>query len=199
MNIYPIFDNLLNKQNKQQLLQQNAVVVWLTGLSGSGKSTIINQTERILYQKGFITQVLDGDNLRTGINANLGFSEHERTENIRRTAEIAKLFCNNGIITLCSLVSPTLEIREMAKQIIGNQNFLEVYINAPLNVCEQRDVKGLYAKARQGLIKNFTGIDAPFEIPKNPSLEIKTDKTSIFETSQILVNFLLPLITYKLK
>lgn len=146
---------------------------------------------------GYLTMLLDGDNIRTGINNNLTFSDADRVENIRRIAEVSKLFLNCGIITLNSFVSPTNEIRTLARNIIGQSDFLEVYINAPLEVCEARDVKGLYAKARQGLIPDFTGITAPFEAPENPALEIRTDQMSIEESVQKLLDFILPIIEKK--
>lgn len=145
-NIHPIFEHLLQRADKEKLLQQRGVALWLTGLSGSGKSTLARGLEQRLYEQGMLTQVLDGDNVRTGINNNLGFSDEDRTENIRRIAEVTKLFVQCGIVTICSFVSPTIAIRQLAQQIIGPQDFLEVYINAPLEVCEQRDVKGLYKK-----------------------------------------------------
>lgn len=176
--IHPIFDHILQRQDKEQLLGQKSVVIWLTGLSGSGKSTIARLVERELHAKGRLTMLLDGDNVRTGLNNNLGFSQEDRTENIRRIAETAKLFLNCGIITLCSFVSPTRAIRAQAREIIGDENFCEVFVNTPLEVCEQRDVKGLYKKARAGEIKNFTGIDAPFEAPLKPALDLKTANTT---------------------
>ena len=178
-NIHPIFETILNRTDKENLLKQKSIVVWMVGLSGSGKSTIARALENELHLKGHLTQLLDGDNLRTGINNNLGFSEADRLENIRRAAEVSKLFMNAGLITICSFISPTEEIRTLAKNIIGEENFFEVYINAPFEVCEQRDVKGLYKKARNGEIKNFTGLDAPFEAPKNPSIEVRTDLKSL--------------------
>ena len=171
----------------------------MTGLSGSGKSTVAKGVEKVLHQKGFLTQVLDGDNVRSGINNNLGFSEEDRTENIRRIAEVSKLFVNCGIITINSFVSPTIAIRDQAKSIIGEENFYEVYINAPFEVCEERDVKGLYAKARKGEIKNFTGLDAPFEAPVDPALEVKTFTESIEDSVQRVVDFMLPIITRERK
>lgn len=159
--IHPIFDQILQKSDKEQLLKQKAVVLWMVGLSGSGKSTLAKAIERELHDKGFLTQLLDGDNLRSGINNNLGFSESDRQENIRRAAEVAKLFVNCGVVTICSFISPTEEIRTAAKNIIGEENFREIYINASFESCEQRDVKGLYKKARAGEIKNFTGLDSP--------------------------------------
>lgn len=173
-NIFSVFDEILDRSVKENLLNQKGIVVWMTGLSGSGKTTIAIALERLLNQKGFLTQILDGDNIRSGINNNLGFSDSDRTENIRRIAEISKLFLNCGIITINCFVSPTKEIRAQAKRIIGADDFIEVFINTPLEICERRDVKGLYAKARKGEIKDFTGIDAPFEAPENSFIDIET-------------------------
>ena len=173
-NIHPIFDKILNKEDKERLLNQKALVIWMVGLSGSGKSTLAKELEQTLHQEGFLTQLIDGDNLRTGINNNLGFSAEDRLENIRRAAEVSKLFLNCGIITICSLISPTEEIRQLAKGIIGEKDFCEVYINCPIEECERRDVKGLYQKARKGEIKHFTGIDAPFDAPQNATIEVNT-------------------------
>jgi adenylylsulfate kinase len=180
--IHPIFEHLIQRAERERRLGQKARVLWLTGLSGSGKSTIARHLERLLFTEGFFPQVLDGDNIRSGINNNLGFSPEERRENIRRIAEVAHLYLHSGIICINSFISPTREMRALARDIIGADDFLEIYINAPLEVCEERDVKGLYAKARQGIIKGFTGIDAPYEAPENPFLEIKTDQMDI-ETS----------------
>lgn len=195
--IFPIFDELLQKSDKEQLLNQNSFTVWMTGLSGSGKSTIAKGLERYLHELGFLTQMLDGDNVRAGINNNLGFSEEERTENVRRIAEVSKLFINCGVITLNCFVSPTIKMRELAKSIIGDENFIEIYVNASLNDCEKRDVKGLYAKARAGEIKNFTGIDAPFEAPIDPSLEINTSDLTIDASIQKVIDYILPKIKIK--
>ncbi len=191
-NIYPIFDSILSKGDKEQLLKQKAVVIWMVGLSGSGKSTLARSFETNLHKMGFFTQLLDGDNLRVGINNNLGFSEEDRTENIRRAAEVSKLFSNCGVITICSLISPTEEIRKMAREIIGEEHFFEVFVNCPLEVCESRDVKGLYAKARRGEIKNFTGIDSPFENPRSPNLEIRTDIDDLEACQAKLLEAVLP-------
>lgn len=187
-NIHPIFDTILNRGDKEKLLRQKSLVVWMVGLSGSGKSTLARALENELHQQGHLTQLLDGDNLRTGINNNLGFSESDRLENIRRAAEVSKLFMNAGLITICSFISPTEEIRTIARNIIGEENFFEVYINAPFEVCEQRDVKGLYKKARNGEIKNFTGLDAPFEAPQNPAVEVRTDQKSLEECKDFILN-----------
>jgi len=188
-NIHPIFDQLLQRSDKETLLKQKSVVIWMTGLSGSGKSTVAKGLEQLLHQKGYLTKVLDGDNIRSGINNNLGFSAEDRAENIRRIGEVANLFLQCGIVTICSFVSPTKDIRQVAKDIVGEADFLEVYINAPIEVCEARDVKGLYKKARAGLIKNFTGIDAPFEAPEN-GLEIRTDQTTIEEAVEQVFNYI---------
>jgi adenylylsulfate kinase len=190
-NIHPIFDKILNQSHKEALLKQKALVIWMVGLSGSGKSTIAKALEQDLYERGYLTQLLDGDNLRTGINNNLGFSEADRLENIRRSAEVSKLFLNCGIITICSFISPTEAIRAMAKSIIGEKDYFEVYVNAPFEVCEQRDVKGLYKKARNGEIKNFTGLDAPFEAPKNPGAELRTDQKDLESCKNELLDIIL--------
>jgi len=185
-NIHPIFDRLLQRADREQRLGQKAKVLWLTGLSGSGKSTIAQALERKFYNEGFFAQVLDGDNIRSGINSNLGFTVEDRKENIRRIAEIAKLYLDSGIITINSFISPTIEIRDYAKSIIGAEDFIEIYINAPLEVCERRDVKGLYEKARSGEIKNFTGIDSPYEAPVNPTIEIRTDELDVEEAVELI-------------
>jgi adenylylsulfate kinase len=172
--IHPVFDRLLQRSDKEALLGQCGLCIWMTGLSGSGKSTIAVELERLLHAQGIHSMVLDGDNVRTGINSNLGFSEADRTENIRRIAEVAKLFVGNGTVTICCFVSPTIAIREQAKAIIGAQDFVEVFIDTPLEECERRDVKGLYAKARAGEVKDFTGISAPFEAPVHADIVVTT-------------------------
>ena len=177
--IFPT-DKILQRADKEQLLKQKGMAIWFTGLSGAGKTTIAIALEKEIYEKGVLSQILDGDNIRSGINSNLGFSDADRIENIRRIAEVTKLFVECGIITICCFVSPTEEIRTTAKNIIGKNDFVEVFVNTPLEICEKRDVKGLYAKARRGEIKDFTGIDAPFEKPENPTIEI-TDALSIEE------------------
>jgi adenylylsulfate kinase len=194
--IHPIFDKILQREDKEAQLKQHSIVIWMVGLSGSGKSTLAKALEKDLHDRGFLTTLLDGDNLRTGINNNLGFSEADRTENIRRAAETSKLFASCGIITICSLISPTEEIRSMSKNIIGDTDYFELFVNTPIEVCEQRDVKGLYKKARAGEIKNFTGIDSPFEHPKAPSLEVRTDLHSLEDCLQQILTAILPKITY---
>lgn len=194
-NIHP-FNQLLPRESKEELLQQRGKVFWFTGLSGSGKSTIAKGLEEALHSKGFFSVVLDGDNVRTGINNNLGFSDADRQENIRRIAEVAKLFVSNGTIVICSFVSPAEAMRSLAKNIIGETDFVEIFVNTPIEECEKRDVKGLYAKARAGEIKDFTGVNAPFEIPVNPDLEIQTINKEVAESVAEAVNFILPLINY---
>ncbi len=184
--IFPT-DLILQRADKEQLLEQKGIAIWFTGLSGSGKTTIAIALEKELYKKGLLTQVLDGDNVRTGINNNLGFSESDRAENIRRIAEVTKLFVNTGIITICCFVSPTEEIRNTAKNIIGTADFVEIFVNTPIAICEQRDVKGLYAKARKGEIKDFTGINAPFETPANPDIELKANEWTVDDCVGIIL------------
>ena len=196
-NIHPIFDTLVSRKEKEDFLNQKSKVLWFTGLSGSGKSTIASGLEKMLFSQGFFVQVIDGDNTRTGINKNLGFSLEDREENIRRVSELTKLFLNAGVICLNSFVSPTREIRDLAKSIIGSHDFLEIYVNTPLEICEKRDVKGLYKKARAGEIKSFTGIDSPFEAPEQPALELKTENKSIEESVMEVYSFVLEAISLK--
>lgn len=196
MNIFPNFNALISRAEREKRLNQQSKVLWFTGLSGSGKSTIAIGLERTLFANGFFAQVLDGDNIRTGINNNLGFTEADRMENIRRIAEISKLFAQSGVITLDCFISPTRTMRAMAREIIGSPDFIEIYINTPLEVCEARDVKGLYAKARRGEIKNFTGIHEAFEAPEHPDLEIHTRDKSVETCVQDVYEYILPLINY---
>lgn len=188
--IYPIFDKMLSRTDKEQLLGQRGVMLWFTGLSGSGKSTVAIALERELHRRGRLCRLLDGDNIRAGINANLGFSAEDRRENIRRIAEVAKLFVDTGIITIAAFISPTEEMRSMAAEIIGPEDFKEVYISTPIEECERRDVKGLYAKARRGEIPNLTGISAPFEAPKHPALSLDTSRLSLEESVAQLLRLL---------
>ena len=196
-NIYPIFDRMLSRQDKEELLKQHSVMIWFTGLSGSGKSTIAIALERELHKHGLLCRILDGDNIRSGINNNLGFTEADRIENIRRIAEVSKLFVDTGIITIAAFISPSNDIREMAANIIGKDDFLEVYVSTPIEECERRDVKGLYAKARRGEIKNFTGISAPFEAPAHPALTLDTSALSLEESVNKLLELILPRIQKK--
>ncbi len=194
LNIFPEHDKILEREDKEKLLKQHGMVLWFTGLSGSGKTTIAIELEKKLHENGYLTQILDGDKIRNGINNNLGFTVEDRYENIRRIAEIGKLFIDCGIITICSFISPTQKIRSVARSIIGKKNFVEIYTNAPLDVCEKRDVKGLYKKAREGKIKNFSGISSPYEAPENPDLELKTEEMSVEEATHKAYEYVLPLI-----
>ncbi|MDP5090027.1 MAG: adenylyl-sulfate kinase [Saprospiraceae bacterium] len=189
-NIFPHFDQMISREFRENKLGQRSKVIWLTGLSGSGKSTIGLALEKRLFQENFVAQLLDGDNIRSGINKNLGFSEEDRKENIRRIAEIAKLYLSSGIITINSFISPTAETRNIAKEIVGDADFLEIYINAPMATCESRDVKGLYKKARAGEIQGFTGVNQAYEEPENPALELRTDILSVDEAVDKLFTFL---------
>ncbi len=182
----------VGRDEKEKRLRQHAKVIWMTGLSGSGKTTIALGLEKELFDRGFLVQLLDGDLVRSGINANLQFSVEDRTENIRRIAEISKLFIHCGIVTINCFISPTNKIRAMARKIIGTADFIEVYMNSSLAVCETRDTKGLYARARRGEIKEFTGIDSPFETPEHPDLVLKTDEITIEETIQKALDYILP-------
>ena len=193
--IYPIFDRMLGRKDKEELLHQHSVMIWFTGLSGSGKSTLAIALERELQNRGLLCRILDGDNIRSGINNNLGFTAEDRVENIRRIAEIGKLFVDTGVITIAAFISPNNELREMASNIIGKENFVEVYISTPIEECEKRDVKGFYAKARRGEIKNFTGISAPFEAPQDAALSIDTSKHSVKESVDMLLDLILPKVT----
>jgi adenylylsulfate kinase len=190
-------DRLNLRSRKEAKLRQHAKVIWMCGLSGAGKTTTACELEKRLFDLGYFAEILDGDFLRSGLNKDLGFSEEDRTENLRRVAELSKLIISGGIISINAFISPTSAIRDQARHIIGFKDFIEVYINAPLRICEQRDKKGLYEKARMGLIKNFTGIDSPFEPPANPDIEIRTDQLDIQESVNKLVKYLLPLIEYK--
>ena len=191
-NIHPIFDKMQSREAKEQQLRQRGLTVWFTGLSGSGKSTIAVTLEHRLSQQGIFSRILDGDNIRTGINRGLGFSEEDRRENIRRIAEVSKLFTETGIVTLCAFVSPTNDLREMAREIIGDEDFVEIYVSTPLEECERRDVKGLYAKARRGEIKDFTGITSPFEAPDSPALAIDTTNLSVEEAVEQVLKIVEP-------
>ncbi len=194
-NIYPVFDRIYDRKVKEEILRQSAKVIWFTGLSGSGKTTLASNLEKELFFRRFFCQVLDGDNIRSGINNNLGFSEEDRMENIRRIAEVSKLIINTGLITICSFISPTDEIRNLARNIIGKDDFIEIFLNPPLEVCEKRDTKGLYKKAREGIIKDFTGISSPFEAPKNPDLEIDTSIESIKDSVNMIFDAIIDRIT----
>ena len=191
-NIYSVFDELVPQRDKEHFLRQRAVVVWFTGLSGAGKTTIARQLERQLLEAGYLAKVLDGDNLRAGLNRGLGFDSESRSENIRRMAEVAKLFANSGVICLACSISPTEAIRKQTRDILKDVTLLEVHVSTNLATCEARDPKGLYAKARSGSIDSFTGISDVYEAPQRPDLELQTSGQSIAETTNSAFRFLLP-------
>jgi adenylylsulfate kinase len=176
----------VSKEDRKKLNKHNSFLIWFTGLSGSGKSTLANALEYKLHQVGIKTYALDGDNIRKGINNDLTFSPDDRTENIRRIAEIANLFVDAGVVVLAAFVSPYKKDRENIRNIVGNDNFVEIFVNTSIEECEKRDVKGLYKKAREGEIKDFTGINAPYEAPENSDVEIITDNLSIDESIEII-------------
>jgi len=195
-NIFPIFGQTVAREEKEKLLDQRAMVFWFTGLSGSGKSTLAKGMERKLYHKGFLTKLLDGDNVRTGLNADLDFTIEGRDENIRRVAEVAKLFMEAGIITICSFISPSEKSRDMARNIIGIENFYEIYVKCSLEICEKRDPKGLYRKVREGKIANFTGIHINYEEPLTPNFIIRTDNKTVRRSIRQCYREVLSLIRY---
>lgn len=190
-NIYPI-KTKVSKEAREALMQQHAVLVWFTGLSGSGKSTLAVQLEAQLYERGFKTYLLDGDNIRAGLNRDLTFSDEGRIENIRRIGEVAKLMLDAGVIVLSAFISPFQSDRDQVRSIIGGGNYIEVFVDAPIELCEQRDVKGLYKKARSGEVKNFTGIDSPYEVPSNPDVVVETGKLSVDESIGKLMDYIAP-------
>ena len=180
----------VNQPAREELLKQKGVVIWFTGLSGSGKSTIANQVANGLHQLGKLTYVLDGDNIRHGLNKNLGFSPEDREENIRRIGEVAKLFADAGVITTTAFISPYRKDRDKAREILEDGRFIEVFVDCPLEVCESRDPKGLYKKARAGEIKEFTGIDAPYEVPENAEIVINTNDLDLAASTQKVIDYL---------
>jgi adenylylsulfate kinase len=182
-NIHPEHHRFLKRHDKESLLKQRGVAIWMCGLSGSGKSTIANAAERVLHKQGRFTIILDGDNMRTGLNSNLGFSDQDRLENIRRLAEVAKVLVDNGVIVFISAITPRGELRDLARGLVGEQNLFEVHVHASYQVCEKRDVKGLYAKAARGEIEHFTGKDGSFETPSNPHLTLDTESLTIEEAA----------------
>lgn len=191
LNLHPNRERLVSRAEREERQGHRGAVVWLTGLSGSGKSTLAIGLERRLFAEGFSTVVLDGDNVRTGLNANLGFGAEDRHENIRRIAEVAKLFLEAGQVVITAFISPTIAMRDLARGIVGEADFLEVYVDAPLEACEARDVKGLYRKARDGEIRGFTGIDDPYETPVAPALRLDTTQGSPEGSIEALHAFLL--------
>ncbi len=183
-------DSEITKKERQQLKNHKSAVIWFTGLSGAGKSTLSVALEKELFLRGIHTYRLDGDNIRFGLNQDLGFSPEDRRENIRRISEVAKLMADAGLVTLAAFISPYRKDRQLAREIIGNEDFIEVYVKAGLETCESRDPKGLYKKARSGEIKNFTGIDAPYEEPVRPELVIDTELYTVEESIRKLISFL---------
>ncbi len=179
---------IISQEQRSKLKEHGAFLMWFTGLSGSGKSTIANAVETSLFKKRVHTYALDGDNVRKGLNNNLSFSPEDRTENIRRIAEVANLMLDAGLVVLAAFVSPYIKDRENIKRIVGETRYIEIFINTPIEECERRDVKGLYAKARSGEIKNFTGISAPYELPVDPAIEIDTTKVTVEESVAIILN-----------
>ncbi|MFC1853131.1 adenylyl-sulfate kinase [candidate division CSSED10-310 bacterium] len=184
-------ESLITRQDREILAGHRAFTLWFTGLSASGKSTLAVQVEKALYKRGLRTYILDGDNVRHGLNKNLGFSPDDRQENIRRLAEVAKLFRDAGIINLTAFISPYIQERELARSLSTGDDFLEVFVDCPLAVCEQRDPKGMYQKARLGIIKEYTGISAPYEVPPNPEIHLRTDLMSIEECTQSIMEYII--------
>ncbi|GCC50625.1 adenylyl-sulfate kinase [Chryseotalea sanaruensis] len=194
-NLFP-FQTKVSLAERELMLKQKPKLIWLTGLSGSGKSTISVQLEYQLHAMGFKTYLLDGDNIRTGLNKDLNFSNEGRSENIRRIAEVSKLMMDAGIVVIAAFISPFKADRNRVKHIVGQSNYIEVFVNCPVEVCEQRDVKGLYKKARAGEIKDFTGISSPYEIPQNPDIRIESDIQSLEESLHLLLDLIVPKISF---
>jgi adenylylsulfate kinase len=180
----------ITRENRENMLHQTGVVLWFTGLSGSGKSTLAHAVEQQLFENGHLTYVLDGDNIRHGLNKNLGFSPEDREENIRRIGEVAKLFTDAGVIAMTAFISPYRADRNKARELLEPGRFIEIYCLCALEECENRDPKGLYKKARAGEIKQFTGIDAPYEAPESPEITVETDKTSLEDSARQVINYL---------
>ena len=180
-NLFP-HKHFVNADLRRKLIKQKPILIWLSGLSGSGKSTIANELEKKLYKNGFLSYLLDGDNIRVGLNKDLGFSDNDRKENIRRISEVSRLMIDAGIIVITAFISPFDEERELARTLVLSDNYFLVHVDCSVEKCEERDVKGLYKKARNGEIKNFTGIDSPYEIPKKPNLIVNTEKETVNES-----------------
>ncbi len=181
-------EHRVTREEREQMLKQRGIVCWFTGLSGSGKSTVANEVAYKLHTMGKIAYVLDGDNIRHGLNKNLGFSPEDRNENIRRISEVANLFADSGVIAITAFISPYRKVRNFCRELVGEGRFMEIFARAPLATCEERDPKGMYKKAREGIIKDFTGIDAPYEEPENPELIVETDKESVEESAQKVID-----------
>lgn len=195
LNIFP-FQSKITESDRERQLRQHAQLIWFTGLSGSGKSTLAVQLEAMLFGLGYKTYLLDGDNIRAGLNKNLGFDEESRIENIRRISEVSKLFLDAGIIVIASFISPFKTDRALARDLVHQERFIEVFVDCPVEICEQRDVKGLYKKARAGEIKNFTGISSRYEDPENPDIVIKSVEMPIKESIDLLMSFVIPKIQF---
>ena len=193
-NLFP-HDHYVNAELRKKLINQKPLLIWLSGLSGSGKSTIANELEKKLFENGYLSYLLDGDNIRIGLNKDLGFSDNDRKENIRRISEVSRLMLDAGLIVITAFISPFEEERELAKSLVKEENYFLVHVNCSVEKCEERDVKGLYKKARAGEIKNFTGIDSPYEVPDNPNLIVDTEQESVNES----VNKIFTAITNKIK
>lgn len=192
--IYPI-KTKVSAEERQRLMNQKPKLIWFTGLSGSGKSTLAVQLEAALHAKGFKTYLLDGDNIRSGLNKDLAFTDDARVENIRRISEVSKLFLDAGVVLLSAFISPFEADRAQVRSIVGAENYIEVFVDAPIEVCEQRDVKGLYKKARAGEVKNFTGISSPYEKPSHPDVIIATDQMNVEESIDVLIKAVIPRIS----
>ncbi|HCR29824.1 MAG TPA: adenylyl-sulfate kinase [Opitutae bacterium] len=196
-NLHPISDRLLTRAHREALTEQRGAVIWMCGLSGSGKSTLATALERRLHNEGKLVYVLDGDNIRTGLNSGLSFSDDDRKENIRRIAEVSKLFVDAGVVTINSFITPSSDLRSMAREIIGKEDLIEVYVKASFETCMKRDVKGLYAKAEKGLLPQFTGKDSGFEEPADSDLIIDTDLQSVEESVDSLFEYVLPRVSHQ--
>ena len=194
--IFPVNSKITYEQRKRAMMQEPRLI-WLTGLSGAGKTTLALRVEQYFFSKGFKVFILDGDNVRNGLCTDLGFSEESRKENLRRVAEVATLMLDAGLIIISAFISPNAEDRMAIKKIVGEQRFIEVYVNCSVEICEERDVKGLYAKARNGIIPNFTGISAPYDAPLSPDIELQTADETIDESVQKIIQIVEPVITYK--
>lgn len=183
-------DSSITKEDRRKQNNHSSFVLWFTGLSGSGKSTIANALAKVLYKRNIRNYVLDGDNIRNGLNRDLSFSDEDRTENIRRISEVSKLFVENGTVVLTAFISPFIQDREKAKEIVSEEEFIEIFVSCPIEECEKRDPKGLYSKARKGEIPDFTGIDSPYEAPVSPALTIQTNELSVNECADVILAYL---------
>ncbi len=197
--IWTDFNNFIRRNRKRFLIRQHSIVIWMTGYSGAGKTTLAEALNKEILERGYFTKVFDGDIVRQGLNKDLGYSLKDRKENIRRIAEVSKLFLDTGLIVICSFISPTEESRALAKDIIGEDRFVELFVNCPLSICETRDPKGLYKMARQGLLKDFTGIDSIYEPPASPDIDVRTDLWDVRKSTRYAMKEILPRIRFKSK